>query len=211
MSLRSSITRRFASFLALFSVAAFLAPAGASAREHGRHLGGWARTYGHTALALDPTTAGTLTSLGVSVAPIGPAYAADGAVNFPITNSIGNALVTGQIDHSGGIALSAGTTTVDLQNFVIDVPQQTLTADVTEVQNGSATSLGPVTIVALDFSQARFGFGWDGLSLGPVGASLNGTALGALAGAFPALGSALPAGTTSLPLGTATVHYRFAF
>ena len=43
-------------------------------------------TGGATSLALDPGTAAALTSLGVSVSPIGPATAGDdGALRFPIT------------------------------------------------------------------------------------------------------------------------------
>jgi Htaa len=209
MSVHRRVLRTLTSFCALTALVLSIAPAGASA--HGRwHQRARSQTFGHTSLALDPGTASTLThALGLSVAPISPAYAsANGALNFPITNSLGNAGRTGAIDHSGGIAISGGGNTVDLTNFVISVPGKTLTADVSVVNTGTGTtsSLGAVTIVTLDFSGAHLSYGRHELSVGPVAATLNSTALTALGHVFGV--SALGSTITSLPLGTATVHYR---
>jgi hypothetical protein len=194
---------------ALLSVALVLTPAGAGARQVGHHYG--QRSYGATALVLNAGTAATLTTpapggLGLSVAPIAPAYVSNGAIEFPITNGPLNALLTGNVYHSGGIAISSATSTVDLTNFDINAWAKTLTADVSVVSGGSTSSLGAVDIVSLDLSGARLSFGFGGLSLGPVQATLNTTALSALGGVFgvPALGTSI----TSLPLGTATIQYH---
>lgn len=156
-----------------------------------------ARTFGATTLKLDPAAAQALTGLGVSVAPIAPAGATSGGeLAFPITNRLPNVLFTGMIRHSGGIALTAGATTVKLENFNIDPLRRQLTAEV-----GGAR----VPILKLDFSRARLAFCRGSLQLGPVGGSLTDVAAGALNQAF-----GLPAGTVpaGLKLGDATVRYR---
>ena len=130
-------------------------------------------------------------------APLAPARAlAADTLAFPITNSFKNALRTGVIRHSGGISLTAGGTTVELRDFVIDPLRGQLTAQV-----GGAR----VPILSLDLSRSRLSFGWGTLRLGPVGGSLTAVAAGALDGAF-----GLPAGTVpaGLKLGDATVRYR---
>jgi len=214
MSVRKRITRAFITLGAVLSVVIVLAPAGASAHVSAH---GFFRptTFGVTSLTLNPSTAATLTSappagLGLTVGPVAPAYAsANGDLNFPIVSSPLDALRTGDIDHTGGIAISGGGKTVDLTNFVISVNGQSLTADVSVLSQGSTTSLGAVNIVGLSFSGSRLHLGFGGLSLGPVAATLNSTALGALGSVFgvPALGTTI----TSLPLGTVTVHYRLFF
>ena len=153
--------------------------------------------YGATTLKLDPGAVAALTELGVAPAPIAPARAlAADELSFPITNSLKNAVRTGKIRHSGGISLTAGSTTVRLTDFVIDPLRGQLTARV-----GSAR----VPILSLDFSRASVSFRWGTLRLGPVGGSLTQAAAGALNAAF-----GLPAGTVpaGLKLGDATVNYK---
>lgn len=211
MPVLRTVWRAVVSACAVLTVGLALVPAGASARERAHHHGRCA-TYGYTSLALNAGTATTLTSspsaggLGLSVAPVAPAYVANGDFNFPITNSPFNALATGDIDHSGGIAISGGGTTVDLTNFVISVTGASLTADVSVSSGGSTTSLGPVNIVTLDFGGAHIGLRFGELTVGPVAATLNDAALSDLGSVFGV--SALGSTITSLPLGTATVHYR---
>ena len=150
---------------------------------------------GATALALDPGTAAALTSLGVAVSPIGPASAApDGSLRFPITGgTLRPAALTGSIAHSGGIALTAGDTRVELRKFVItldDTP--TLSAKL----GGQR-----VDILTLDLSGLTVGEGTDGtLELGGVVGKLTAGAAEALNGAF-----GVTAFTEGLVLGTATV------
>ena len=157
-----------------------------------------ARTYGATTLKLDAGAVAALTGLGVAPAPIAPATALpSGELAFPITNAPFSALLSGAIRHSGGISLTAGATTVKLENFYIDPLRRQLTATV----NGGAR----VPILDLNFSQTRIFLGGRALNVGPVGGALTGVAAGALDGAF-----GLPAGTVppGLKLGDATVRYR---
>ncbi len=177
--------------LAAFAVAA--APASAD------HRGGSGAKYGATVLKLDPAAVQALTGLGVTPAPIAPARALDATtLSFPIVNSFGDALRTGQIRHSGGISLTAGTTTVPLKDFYIDPLKQELTADV------GGTRLA---ILKLDFGKARVAFRRGRVVIGPVAGSLTAGAAGALDSAF-----GLPSGTVppGLKLGDAFVKYRLS-
>ena len=191
MSLHVPRPRRLtlAALLLLAVLAIAAAPAAARGGDH--------RAYGATTLELDPAAVNALTGLGVTPAPIAPARAVGaGELAFPITNSLRNALRTGLIRHSGGISLTAGQTTVNLTDFVIDPLRGQLTAHV-----GNAR----VPILELDFSRARPTLAFGTLRLGPVGGSLTAQAAAALNAAF-----GLPAGTVpaGLKLGDATVRYR---
>jgi len=172
--------------LATLTAVLLLAPAAAEAR-----------TYGATTLQLDPGAVAALTGLGVTPAPIAPATATStGELAFPITNKPFAALLSGTIRHSGGISLTAGATTVNLETFYIDPLRRQLTALV-----GGAR----VPILNLDFTRARVGFGGGALKLGPVGGTLTPVAAGALDGAFGLAPGTIPPG---LKLGDATVLYR---
>lgn len=83
-----------------------------------------------TSVALAPSFLAALTSLKVTPAPTGTATVSKaGVASFPITG--GNVklykkgdvtpYVQGQLDHNGsGLSLTAGSTVVDLKNFVVD-------------------------------------------------------------------------------------------
>lgn len=207
MSIRKRLVRTVAVVCALSPALLALAPAGASARER-PHFGRpqTPTTLGYTSLTLNQSTASTLTTLGLTVTPIAPASGGwNGAVDFPITNPFFSALGTGQIDHSGGIAISNGQTTVDLENFDINIVSQTLSADVSVVNGSTTSSDGRVTIVNLSFAGSSLRFGFGGIVLGPVTATLNSTATGLLGNTF---GSTTVSALPSLPLGAATVNYR---
>lgn len=98
---------------------------------------------GETRLHLDAGTAQFLAQNGVNVAPIGPATAQNGRVDFPVS---GGDIVpntgAGVINHTGGLRLTANGTTVNLRNFVVNTRSGTL----------SAQGLGP--IINLDASNA---------------------------------------------------------
>jgi hypothetical protein len=178
-------------FAALLAVA----PAPASAWHHGHH--GNRGGNGVTTLALDPAAAAALKGLGVTPAPIAPARALpSGELAFPITNSFRNALRTGVVRHSGGISLTAGSTTVNLEDFVIDPFRRVLTARVGDAR---------LPILSLDFSDARVRFNGRRLTIGPVAGSLTAGAADALNAAFGLAPGTVPAG---LKLGHATVRYR---
>jgi hypothetical protein len=106
---------------------------------------------GATTLALDPGTAAALTSLGVTPSVIAPGTAGASGLDFPITGGrLQAGTFVGRIPHSGGIALTAGATRVELTNFQINVNQApNLTAQV----NGSNVRV-PLTV---DLSGARTG------------------------------------------------------
>ncbi|MGB0888649.1 MAG: hypothetical protein ACPGWS_00060 [Solirubrobacterales bacterium] len=150
----------------------------------------------NTTLKLDPGTASALTSLGVSVAPVAPATAGPAGVAFPVTGFGGSLFPLAlDIKHSGGLALSAGTTTVALTDYTIRLGKKPrLIATV-----GGAR----VAILKLDLRKARIRFGWRSLSVGPVKATLTAEAAGALNGAF-----GVSAFTEGLLLGTATVNLK---
>lgn len=170
--------------VALIALFAFTGSASASSR-------------GATTLKLDPGTAAALTSLGVSVAPVPPASAGADGVSFPITRAALRFHPLGAtIDHSGGLALSAGATTVSLTDYTISLNRAPgLVATV----NG-----GPrVRILNLDLSNLRVGLSWRGLVLRNVKATLTAEAAGALNSAF-----GTTAITPGLPLGVATVRLR---
>ena len=154
-------------------------------------------TDGATTLELDPAAVAALTGLGVTPAPIAPARALpSGELAFPIKNSLRNALRTGVIRHRGGISLTAGGTTVNLERFNIDPARGVLTARVGDAR---------VPILSLDFSDARIRFEGRKIVIGPVGGSLTEEAAGALDAAFGLAPGTVPAG---LKLGDATVRYR---
>jgi hypothetical protein len=148
---------------------------------------------GSTTLALDPAAAAALTSLGVSVAPVAPATAGPKGVAFPVSGFGGNLFKPSlTISHRGGLALSAGATTVSLTDYKIVIDRS---PDLVATVNGGQR----VSILKLDFSRARIGLR-GGLTLGPVKASLTADAAGALNGAF-----GVTAFTEGLVLGNATV------
>ncbi|HTU31094.1 MAG TPA: hypothetical protein VMF07_17020 [Solirubrobacteraceae bacterium] len=163
--------------------------------------GGWYHqgSYGATTLTLAPTTAAALQSLGVAAAPVAPATAnPDGSLSFPITDSLFVAAYTRTITHSGGISLSAGSTTVDLTNFDISLSgAPTLSADV----GGSR-----VTILNLSLAGASVHVCGGQLQIGPVTATLTPAAASALDGAFH-----VSAFTPGLELGTAVIDYNLFF
>jgi hypothetical protein len=180
--------------LVLVAVLALAPAAGASAkhRTHWQHS-----RFGATTVALDASAAAALTSLGVTPSPIPPARADDDGLRFPIVNSFFNALRTGTVRHSGGIALTAGATRVELTDFYINIDSD---PDLTALVGG-----GRVSILGLSFADARVRFRNGELIVGPVAATLTDAAATALNTAF-----GLPAGTVpaGLKLADATVRYR---
>ena len=163
--------RRTALAVALAAAAsmALIAVPGASAAE----LGG-----GKTKLALDKGVAEALQSNGVKVAPIAPAEAGDKGIAFPIT---GGDLTTGDtvsadINHSGGLKLSAGGTKVKLTDFRVVVGKKAhLFAKVGD---------GKLKVFSLDLSNAKITTKGDATVISGVGADLSKAAAEALNAAF---------------------------
>jgi hypothetical protein len=103
---------------------------------------------GSTTVDFAPSFVSALTEAGITVAPIAPATAnltsMPATATFPITGGD----TTSMIDHSGGLSLTKGATTADLENFVVNVPTSTLTGEV--VAGGS--TLMNVALFDVDLS-----------------------------------------------------------
>jgi hypothetical protein len=149
---------------------------------------------GATSLALDPGTAQALTSLGISAAPAAPATAnPDGSLAFPITGGTVNArTLAGSITHSGGLALTKGSTAVTVTDFTIETaPAPKLTALLGSSRFDLAT---------LDLGTAKTTISARSVTVGPVAAKLTKGAADALNQAF-----GTTAFTDGLVIGAATV------
>jgi hypothetical protein len=164
---------------------------------------------GVTSVALSDTFTGALTSLSVTPGVVAPSRIRDGVAFFPI---VGGAIdldtAAGNIVHSGGLTLTAGSTEVRLQSFLIDTTATPPVLTGIVVANDKLVGRLPLFTLALPsgFSvplKAQDGFL---LQLKGVGLSLTSTAASALNGVFGLSGGqAIPA---ALPIGTASV---FAF
>ncbi len=81
---------------------------------------------GRTTVELAPSFLAALTSLRVAPGPIFPGRLEEGAKGvfaaFPITaGAIDAGTIKAEIDHAGGLSLSAGATKVELTDFIIDL------------------------------------------------------------------------------------------
>lgn len=148
---------------------------------------------GATTLALDPGTAATLTRLGVTPGIIAPATAGPAGIAFPVTGGRVNLGETsGEVTHSGGISLTAGSTVVRLEDFVVQLDPGTLVAQVGDT--------GATVPLALDLSAAKVGLSNGRTVVNNAGVSLTQEAAAALNAAFK-----VSAFTPGLALGTARV------
>lgn len=90
-------------------------------------------TGGQTLLKLDGGTAAALTDAGVGIRATGPAIGPSGSAlfAFPIVGGkVNKEQLGGSIVHSGGLAITAGGTTLVVKRFVIDLDTGYLTAKV---------------------------------------------------------------------------------
>ncbi|MGI9539800.1 MAG: HtaA domain-containing protein [Miltoncostaeaceae bacterium] len=122
-------------------------------------------TGAQTTLALDADTAAILTDNGIEVAPVDPATAGDDGISFPITGGEVDAdTLAGTINHSGGLAFTAGGTTLELTDFVIDTTAGTLTATAGGDQ---------VVILDVDLTGLQRTDGDDGIELTGITTTLS--------------------------------------
>lgn len=164
------------------------------------------RTYaGTTAVSLSSTFTAALQSLNVSLETVPPAISRSrlGFVEFPIVGGIIDAQTAhGQILHTGGLELEAGSTVVKLTDYIIDTsdPAKAVLTGIVTV-NGAYVGRIPLFDVALPSLslplQPIAGFV---LLIPNVSLSLNTTAAAALNQVFRV--SAFAGG---IPVGTATV------
>lgn len=135
------------------------------------------RRAGATSLALDPGAVQALTAEGIAATPVAPARAGSSGLSFPITGGLLNARTfAGTVSHSGGIALTKGSTRVELTRYVIRIDgAPDLTARV-----GNSR----VSILSLDLSGLTSRVSGRRIQLGNVKASLTAAAAQALNQAF---------------------------
>jgi hypothetical protein len=158
-----------------------------------------------TSVAIDAGTAGALKSLGVALAPSGNATfdAATSTITFPITSgyaeihsdpSFKPGYIVGSIEHQGsGFTLAAGSTKVELSDFVVDPGNSVL--------YGTVGGSPKVPLLSLDGTAVKVGSDSQGnVTLDGTVAKLTDTAAGALNKAFnvTALKAGLPLGTVHL-------------
>lgn len=181
--------------MALALVTAALVPAFAGAKSSkGKTL--TLKAKGATTLKLDSGTAGALTSLGISVAPISPASAGSKGVKFPITGgNVNSKTLAGKIKHSGGLRFTKGSTTVDLTKYTINIDKK---PDLVATVGGAR-----VSILSLDLSKLKNSSKGKNIKLSGVKASLTADAAAALNQAF-----STTAFTEGLVLGTASVSAK---
>lgn len=133
-------------------------------------------TGAQTTLALDADTAAILTDNGIEVAPVDPATAGDDGIAFPITGGEVDAdTLAGTINHSGGLAFTAGGTTLELTDFVIDTTAGTLTATAGGDQ---------VVILDVDLTGLQRTDGDDGIELTGIATTLSADGADALNATF---------------------------
>jgi len=173
-----------------------------------------ALTGAGTSVVLNAGTATTLKSLGVSIAPAGTATfdAATSTVTFPITSgyveihsdlSFTPGYIIGSIEHDeSGLTLSAGSTTVELDNFVVDPGNSML--------YGTVGGKPGIPLLSLDGTNVKVTKDASGdVVLDGTVAKLTATAAQALDTAFgtTAVKAGLPLGTVHLVAhGTATTY-----
>jgi len=160
-----------------------------------------------TSVKIDAGTADALKSLGVALAPIGSAAfeASTSTITFPITSgyaeihsdlNVQPGYIQGSIAHEGsGFSLSAGSTKVELRDFVVDPGNSML--------YGTVGGTPKVPLLFLDGTNVKVSMEGSDVVLQGTVAKLTDTAAGALNNAFNV--SALKAG---IPLGTVRLQAK---
>jgi hypothetical protein len=166
-----------------------------------------------TSVKLDAGTAEALKSLGVTLAPVGAASfeASTSTITFPITSGYAEihsdlstkpGYIQGSIAHEdSGFSLSAGSTKVELSDFIVDPGNSVL--------YGTVGGAPKVPLLFLDGTNVRVGTEAGNVVLEGTVAKLTDTAAGALNKAFnvTALKAGIPLGSVRLVAkGTATTY-----
>ncbi|HUR22604.1 MAG TPA: hypothetical protein VMZ73_01910 [Acidimicrobiales bacterium] len=166
-----------------------------------------------TSVKIDAGTADALKSLGVALAPIGRATfeASTSTITFPITSGYAEihsdlnakpGYIQGSIAHEGsGFSLSAGSTKVELSDFVVDPGNSVL--------YGTVGGTPKVPLLSLDGTNVKASMEGSDVVLQGTVAKLTDTAAGALNKAFnvTALKAGIPLGTVRLVAKGAATTY----
>ena len=166
-----------------------------------------------TSVKIDAGTAEALKSLGVALAPSGSATfeASTSTITFPITSgyaeihsdlNVKPGYIQGSIAHEGsGFSLSAGSTKVQLSDFVVDPGNSVL--------YGTVGGTPKVPLLSLDGTNVKVSMEGSNVVLQATVAKLTATAAGALNKAFnvSALNAGIPLGTVRLQAKGAATTY----
>lgn len=142
--------------------------------------------FGETRVQLSSEFVSALGTLGVAPGTVFPTRLSRGAVNFPVVaGAIDLTNAKGELLHSGGLTLTAGTTKVQLQSFTIDTTgAQPVISGIVSV-NGQLLGRLPLFDLVLP-SNIKLPLaprgGW--ITLSGVGVKLSATAAGALNSVF---------------------------
>jgi len=161
---------------------------------------------GATTVELAPSFLAALTSLHVTPAAVFPGHIysdKEGVfARFPITTGeIDLGTVKAEVDHSGGLSLTAGSTVVKLTDFIIDLTGTTPVLTGLVIVDGSLLTRLP--LFNLSLAHATVSAKDERVVVGDVAVTLTAGAASALNGVFKitALGE-------GLAIGTATVRAR---
>lgn len=158
---------------------------------------------GSTTVALDPTAAGALQSLGIEVAPVKPARAGSKGISFPITfGVVDSQTLAGQIRHKGGLSFTQDGTTVYLTRYFIDIDES---PSLSGLVGGAPYTGDRAELFNLDLSNLEVKTGKHYIKLSGVTLKLTAGAADALNGAF---GDGAEPFSEGLVIGTATVKAR---
>jgi hypothetical protein len=156
--------------------------------------------FGSTRVALGSVFVGALGSLGVTPGVIFPTTIEGGVANFPIESGILElATAKGEINHSGGLTLSAGGTTVRLTSFLIDTTGAAPV--ITGLVAANDAVVGRIPLFNLIPEGLTLPLSAGAGALRGVRVELNETAAGALNAVF-----GVTAFTAGFPIGTAEVN-----
>ncbi|MCL3819318.1 hypothetical protein [Aeromicrobium wangtongii] len=159
--------------VALMTATGLVATTTTSASAHGNHHSRSHSGAGYTQVVVAPAVYDLVTTAGITPAPLAGATAAPFkgtlAARFPITAYRLRGL---QIRHRGGISLTAGSATISLSNFNIDLGR----GRVSGVVAGSPGDVGRVDLFKIRRT--------DRADLGLVRLTLTSTAAGALNATF---------------------------
>ena len=157
---------------------------------------------GETTVQLGAGFVSALKSLNVVPGAIGPGrlYEARGSAfaAFPVTTgALDLAAPRIEVDHAGGLSLTAGGTVVTLSSFIIqtDPKGESVLTGVVAV-NGSL--VGRIPLFDLSLSKAKVWVQNRFTDIANVGLKLNSTAAEALSGAFHTSVPAIPVGTAEI-------------
>lgn len=155
-------------------------------------------TAGKTEVQLSNELIGALVFVGVKPGAVGPGtLSRKGVASFPVTTGAVEGL-RAEIDHSGGLSLTAGGTRVVLGSFIIDTfgTQSVLTGLI--IANG--IPIGRAPLFNVDTSEVREEPKGKKLTISNVKLTLSQAAADALNQLF-----GVTAFTVNFPIGTATV------